>query len=209
MTDVLVIDTFMPPEEVPKHVPKALMGKDADLLGQRKWPSPIDVTSRKGRLLYSSRMDNKESMRGWVLEGPAIIDYADESMIMRSKIPDPPDGSTGHFNYWCPEDFPSNVIVEWEFKPLSDKGVCHFFFSARGQNGEDLFSPVLPARDGHFQQYINGVVNNYFFIYFSNLRMMRTSNLATYWLEKSSRQSVLALGRIGITPGIRSFIKSV
>ena len=152
-------------------------------------------------------MNNKESMKGWVLEGPAVIDFADNSMIMRSQIPNPPDGSTGHFNYWCPEDFPSNIIVEWEFKPLSDKGVCHLFFSAMGQNGEDIFDPSLPERDGHYQAYINGVINNYFFIYFSNLRMMRTSNVATTWFNKSSKQSVLTLGQIGVTPGEKEFHK--
>ena len=207
VTDVVLLNRYLSENEAIALVPKELKGQNSFILGQRKFPPPIDISSRKGQLLFTSKMDNEESIKEWVFEGPAIIDFADSSMIMRSQIPNPPDGSTGHFNLWCPEDFPSNIIVEWEFKPLSNKGVCHLFFAATGQHGEDIFDPELPIRDGHFQQYINDVINNYFFIYFSNIRIMRTSNLATTWLEKSSEQSVLALGQIGITPGIKEFHK--
>ena len=37
--------------------------------------------------------------------------------------------------------------------------------------------------------------------------MMRTSNVATTWFNKSSKQSVLALGQIGVTPGDKEFHK--
>lgn len=207
VTDVVILNRYLSPKKAIELVPEELKGKHLDILGQRNLPQAIDITDRKGKLLYTSKMESRESMKGWVLEGPAVIDFADSSMIMRSQIPNPPDGSTGHFNYWCPEDFPSKIIIEWEFKPLSDKGVCHLFFAARGQNREDVFDPSLPERDGHFQQYINGTINNYYFIYFSNLRMMRTSNVATTWFSKSSKQSVLALGQIGVTPGDKKFHK--
>ena len=207
VTNVIILNKYLSPKKAIEIVPEVLIGKRSDLLGQRNLYTAIDISSRKGKLLYAAKMNNKESMKGWMLEGPAVIDFADSSMIMRSQIPNPSNGSTGHFNYWCPEDFPSNIIVEWEFKPLSDKGVCHLFFAAKGQNGEDIFDQSLPERDGHFQQYINGAINNYYFIYFSNLGMMRTSNTATTWFDKSSKQSVLALGQFGVTPGDKKFHK--
>ena len=207
VSDVVIINKYLLEKDVVNYVPKELKNKYEDLLGQKNLPPPIDITNRKGQLLYSSKLNNKASVQDWILEGPAIIDFADSSMIMRSQIPNPPDGSTGHFNYWCPNDFPSKIIIEWEFKPISDKGVCHLFFAATGHNGEDVFDPSLPERDGHFQQYINREIKNYFFIYFSNLRLMRTSNMATTWLEKSGKQSVLALGQIGIIPGNKEFHK--
>ena len=205
VTDVQILSRYLEEEEAAKQTPEDLRGKHRHLLGQVILPPAMDIDGRKGRLLYSTKMDNEADMKDWVLEGPAIIDFADKSMIMRSQIPDPPDGSTGHFNYWCPNVFPENIIVEWEFKPYSDKGVCHIFFAAKGQNGEDIFALSQPERDGHFQQYINGMINNYYLIYFSNNRIMRTSNLATVWLVKSSKQSIMALGQIGIKPGVKDF----
>jgi len=205
VTDVHVFNRYLPRDEAIARVPKALKGKDGYLLGQKDLPPPMDIGGRKGELLYSTRMDSEASLKDWVLEGPAIVDFADNSTIMRSQIPNPPDDSSGHFNYWCPESFPDNIVVEWEFKPFTDKGVCHLFFAAKGKKSEDVFDPALPKRDGHFQPYINGVINNYYFIYFSNNRMMRTSNMATAWLAKSSKQSILALGKIGIMPGIKEF----
>jgi hypothetical protein len=205
VADVHVSNRYRPRDEAMTRVPKALKGKYDYLLGQKDLPPPMDIGGKKGKLLYSTRMDSEASMKDWVLEGPGIIDFVDNSTIMRSQIPNPPDGSTGHFNYWCPESFPDNIVVEWEFKPFTDKGVCHLFFAAKGQKGEDIFDSALPKRDGHFQQYINGVINNYYFIYFSNLDLMRTSNMATVWLAKSSKQSIMALGQIGITPGVKEF----
>jgi hypothetical protein len=205
VADVHVSNRYRPRDEAMTRVPKALKGKYDYLLGQKDLPPPMDIGGKKGKLLYSTRMDSEASMKDWVLEGPGIIDFVDNTTIMRSQIPNPPDGSTGHFNYWCPESFPDNIVVEWEFKPFTDKGVCHLFFAAKGQKGEDIFDSALPKRDGHFQQYINGVINNYYFIYFSNLDLMRTSNMATVWLAKSSKQSIMALGQIGITPGVKEF----
>lgn len=205
ITDVHVSNRYLPRDEAMARVPAALRGTSGHLLGQKDLPPPLDIDGRKGKLIYSTRMDSEASMKDWVLEGPALIDFVDDSTIMRSQIPNPPDGSTGHFNYWCPQSFPSHIVVEWEFKPFTDKGVCHLFFAATGQKGEDIFDAALPERDGHFQQYINGLINNYYFIYFSNLDQMRTSNMATVWLAKSSKQSILALGQIGITPGVKAF----
>jgi len=207
ISDLHVASRYIPKEEAVKQVPEELRGNHENILGQKNLPVPMDISGRKGKLLYTTRMNNEAGMKDWILEGPGIIEFRDEIMTMRSQIPNPADGSTGHFNYWCPENFPESFILEWEFKPLSNRGVSHLFFAATGKKGEDIFDPVLPERDGHFQQYINGEINNYYFIYFSNLRNMRTTNMATVWLTKSGNQSVMALGKIGIVPGVKKFHK--
>ena len=57
-------------------------------------------------MLYSAKLNNNSDVKEWVLEGPGKIEFEDNSMLLSSQIPDPPDGSTGHFNFWCPQDFP-------------------------------------------------------------------------------------------------------
>jgi hypothetical protein len=205
VTDVKVLSRYMSRDEVIAQVPKELHGKMAHLIGDKNLPSPMDIGSRKGKLLYSSKMDTEASVKDWVVEGPAKISFEEDKMIMRSTIPNPPDGSTGHFNYWCPQDFPESFIVEWEFKPLYDRGSCLFFFAARGENGKDIFDPSFPKRDGHYKLYHSGPIVNYYFVYFSNLRIMRTSNLATTWLFKSNKTTTLSLGQIAVIPGVKKW----
>lgn len=205
VTNVIVLSRYLPREEALKQVPRELSGKMSHLPVPKNLPAPVAAGKRKGRLLYSTKMNNKASMKDWILEGPAEINFQDDMMIMRSRIPDPPDVSTGHFNYWCPMDFPENFVAEWEFKPLKEIGLTHIFFAAKGINGEDIFDPALPERDGHYSQYHSGAINNYYVIYYSNRRLMRTTNIATTYLTKSTNPVTLALGQIGVTPGVMEF----
>lgn len=207
VSDVEVIAKYLPQNEIKKKVPEELFGKMAHLIEQKDLPASLDTNNRKGRLLYSSKMDDKSALKNWVLEGPAEINFENNSMIMRSKIPNPPDLSTGHFNYWCPVEFPENFILEWEYKPLGERGVCHLFFAAKGKNGEDLFDSTLPERDGHYPQYHSGAINNYYVIYFSNMLYFRTSNMATSWLIKSNKLASLVHGKIAVVPGEKRYHK--
>ena len=83
--------------------------------------------------------------------------------------------------FWCPVDFPESFIAEWDFQALSHYGLAIAFFAARGENGEDLFDPSLPPRDGNFAHYISGSITSYHISYFANIenfQMGRTdSNL--------------------------------
>jgi len=207
VTDVKVVSKFLPHGEVENQVPKELYGKQAHLLHLQNLATPLDVKSKKGKLLYASKLNNKAAIKDWVLEGPAEINFEDNSMIMSSQIPNPTDGSTGHFNFWCPEDFPGSFIAEWEFKPVNEQGCCHIFFSGKGLNGEDLFDPSIPKRDGHFSQYHSKAIENYYIIYFSNRRVLRTSNMATTWLCKANKLKLLVLGQIAVIPGVNEFFR--
>src|SRR4030042_5144117 len=73
VTDVVILNRYMPKEEAVMQVPKELKGKHSYVLGQRDFVSPIDITGRQGKLLYSSRMNDEASLKGWVLEGPAVM----------------------------------------------------------------------------------------------------------------------------------------
>ncbi|MFC2133855.1 DUF1961 family protein, partial [Bacteroidota bacterium] len=177
------------------------------LLGNLSFPPPIDIKNRKGTLVYSNKLDKEGSVEDWIIEGPAQITFESESMIMESTHRNPTGGSEGHFNIWCPVDLPENFIAEWEYQQLSDKGVSLFFFSAKGKNGEDVFDPSLVKRDGHFQPYVNGDIDNYRIVTYSNNRTLRMTNMAKCYLAKSSKSSLLSVGKLGIEPGDRKFHK--
>jgi len=207
VTDIKVLPVYTGKNETAKFVPDELYGKMTYLLNPQSLPEKKDISGRKGKLLYSSIFNNEDAMKDWVVEGPGHLEFQYDQLVMSSKIPNPPDGSTGHFNFWCPEKFPDKIIVEWEFMPLSEMGVCHIFFAAAGGNGEDIFDESLPGRDGHFQQYINDMINNYYIIYFSNRRLFRTTNFSTTWLMKCAKASLLTLGRTAVNPGEKRFYK--
>jgi len=132
ITKVEVLSRYMKKEEVVKRVPKELLGKGSKLLGRCDSAVPIDLSKRRGKLLYASKMNNKASVHDWILEGPGEIRFKNDKMTMRSKTPNPPTRGTGHFNFWCPKDFPESFIAEWEYEPLKNHGFSIVFFAAKG-----------------------------------------------------------------------------
>lgn len=123
----------------------------------------IAQTVDKGVLLYSNPMSAKDSMKGWIMEGPGEIEYKNGWMQMYSP------GGKGHHVLWCPQDFPANFIAEWQVQNLHpEAGLCIVFFGAQGIHREDIFAPALPKRDGKFKGYTNGAIHNYHISYYAN-----------------------------------------
>jgi len=117
----------------------------------------------KGKLLYESTMKTPESVKGWNMEGPGTVDFRDGWLHMFS-----PEEKMHHV-YWCPMTFPSNFIAEWEAQNVeTDAGLCIVFFAAEGENGEDIFDPTLPKRNGDFKQYTRGEIISYHISYYAN-----------------------------------------
>jgi hypothetical protein len=82
---------------------------------------------------------------------------------------------------WCPEEFPADVRIEWDFWPVREPGLAIMFFHARGRGGEDLFDPELAARTGPYEQYHHGDIDAYHVSYFRRMwpaeRALHTCNL--------------------------------
>jgi hypothetical protein len=129
----------------------------------------------KGALIYSNPLSDKDSLKGWTMEGPGETSFNDGWMQMYSPV------EKGHHVLWCPPEFPANFVAEWEVQNLHpEAGLCIVFFSAKGVKGEDIFSPTLPRRDGKFKDYINGAISNYHISYYANAKNERgreTANL--------------------------------
>jgi hypothetical protein len=121
---------------------------------------------KKGRLIYQNSMASKEEVADWRMEGPGVIEFKEGWMHMFS-----PDEKFHHV-LWCPNDFPGSFIAEWEVQNQKiEAGLCILFFAAKGSNGEDIFDPSFPLRDGTFSQYTkSNKFNNYHISYYANGR---------------------------------------
>ncbi|MBC8870588.1 MAG: DUF1961 family protein [Planctomycetes bacterium] len=194
--DLIVLPKYLPPDEARRQVPKELLGRHAEVFGGERDVQPLAIDERRGRLLYEAKLVDEQDVRDWVLEGPGEISFEDGWMKMRSTRPDAKGPLNGHIVHWCPRDFPERFVAEWEIQLLEDMGLTIVFFAAKGENGEDIFDPNLPERDGTFVHYIRRSVKSYHISYYAstpNYVGRPTSNL-----RKNNRFYLLSSGQVAI-----------
>ncbi len=115
---------------------------------------------KTGQLLYENPLASKEDIENFRLEGNASITFPRGVMRIENRYErDEEKERHGNYVFWCDKDFPDNIAVSWDFRPLTDKGLAMFWVSAKGRNGEDIFSPELAPRDGKYSQYNKGDIN--------------------------------------------------
>jgi len=185
---------YTPPAVAAAAVPAPFRGRHADLIGFPEPPEPVDVTARRGRLLYENLMDRPDSLADWVAEGPLDLRFEDGHALMRSRE------FAGNTVFWCPQDFPESFVAEWDFQPLSRYGLAIVFFAAKGENGEDIFDPALPERDGNFGHYIKGAITSYHVSYFANVREYQMGRTDSN-LRKNNKFYRVGGGPVAIAPG--------
>lgn len=118
-----------------------------------------------GESIYANPLAHPSDVRGFRLEGEAQISFPEGRMRMENAL-DPELGQKSNFVYWCPEEFPSDIAVTWEFWPLREPGLCILFFAARGRGGESIFAPGLAERAGEYNQYHHGDIDAFHISYF-------------------------------------------
>lgn len=118
-----------------------------------------------GELIYGNPLAGPADVAGWRLEGEASITFPNGRMRIEN-LRDPGEGQSANLVFWCPEDFPDGIEITWDFWPVREPGLCILFFAARGQGGEDLFSPRLAARAGRYEQYHHGDIDALHLSYF-------------------------------------------
>lgn len=117
------------------------------------------------KLIYENKLSCEKDVKDFILEGGAEIYFENGKMRMKNAL-SADLGQKANFVYWCPLDFPENVMIEWDFKPIEEPGLAIMFFCARGCNGEDLFDKSLAPRDGQYALYHSGDINAYHISYF-------------------------------------------
>ncbi|KAB8139311.1 DUF1961 family protein [Gracilibacillus oryzae] len=139
------------------------------------------VTFRTGETIYENSLTDLQSIKGWIKEGELVTKTWQNKLLLENKLDPEEYGDNAHWVLWCPEEFPDRIIVEWDFYPLEEPGLCMLFFAAKGRNGEDIFDPSLPQRTGYYPHYHSGSINALHLSYFRHKhpeeRAFRTCNL--------------------------------
>lgn len=134
----------------------------------------------RGKLIYNNPLSNESDIAGFRMEGSAKVYFENGNMRMRNML-DESLGQKSNFVFWCPENFPSDIVIEWDFRPIEEPGLAILFFSAQGTKGQDLFDETLAPRDGQYDQYHSGDINAFHVSYFRRKwdteRCFHTSNL--------------------------------
>ncbi|MCU4677261.1 YesU family protein [Catenovulum sp. 2E275] len=148
-------------------------------------------TAEKGSLIYANALSSPDDVNDWVMEGPGKLEFNDGWMQMYSP------NEQMHHVFWCPQEFPDSFIAEWEAQNLkTDAGLVILFFAAKAVNGEDIFAPHLPKRDGTFSQYTEGEIKSYHISYYTNAAHNPDRGHAN--LRKNNTFSLLQMGEEGI-----------
>jgi hypothetical protein len=113
-----------------------------------KAPTTMSTTSRaaQGQVLLDEKFENLDR---WHLEGLTNgISVADGELHLdcRSKL-----GMHGAMAF-CKQDFPDDIVLEYEFVVEQHNGLFITFVAMRGINGEDAITGV-PPRQGVFEDY--------------------------------------------------------
>ena len=125
----------------------------------------MEIPYRFGDTLYDNPLASETDIQGFRMEGEAAVTFPQGRMRMEN-CRDPEEGQAANFVFWCPEDFPVDIAVTWDFWPIREPGLCILFFSAMGQNGEDVFDPSLLPRAGEYKQYHSSDINALHVSYF-------------------------------------------
>ena len=117
-----------------------------------------DMESRKRKLLYENPLRCEADVRDFIMEGSALVTFPNGRMRMENAL-SAMEGQRANYVFWCPEEFPADIRIEWDFRPVREPGLCMLFFAAKGRRGEDLFDPGLMKRTGEYPQYHHGDIN--------------------------------------------------
>jgi len=123
------------------------------------------VTYENVDLLYENSLESPGSIAEWTLEGNAATTFPRGRMRLEN-VDDPAHVDEPHYVLWCPERFPDDIRIGWDFRPLSEPGLCMVFFAATGLDGESVLDPALDERTGVYSQYMDGDIDTLHASYF-------------------------------------------
>ena len=116
-------------------------------------------------LIYENPLASEGDIKEFILEGQAKFSFENGCLRMENAL-SAAEGQKANYVFWLNRDFPSDVCVEWDFKPVKEPGLAIMFFAAKGKNGEDIFDDKLVKRTGEYPQYHHGDINAFHVSYF-------------------------------------------
>ncbi len=132
------------------------------------------------KLIYENPLGCEEDIKGFVLEGSASLSFPEGKLRMENAL-SAAEGQKANYVLWCPEEFPSDVRIEWKFRPIKEPGLAILFFAAKGRDGGDIFDESLSKRTGEYVQYHHGDIDAFHVSYFRRKepdeRALHTCNL--------------------------------
>jgi len=117
------------------------------------------------KLIYENPLACEEDISKFILEGSARISFPNGAMRLENAL-SASEGQKANYVLWCPEAFPSDVKIEWEFRPLKEPGLAIMFFAAKARSGGSIFDESLSKRTGEYKQYHSGDINAFHVSYF-------------------------------------------
>lgn len=120
---------------------------------------------RRKEILYRNALEGPDDIAGFVLEGEGAISFPRGRMRMES-LREEAEGQKANIVLWCPNEFPDDIEIAWDFYPVREPGLCMLFFGARGSAGEDIFADSLQPRNGEYRRYHSGDMNALHVSYF-------------------------------------------
>ncbi len=133
-----------------------------------------------GELIYRNALSAPENLEEFILEGKAVISFP-EGRLRLENAESEALGQKANYVLWCKREFPADMLLEIEFRPLREPGLGMLFFSAAGREGKDLFDPSLSPRTGEYVQYHHGDINAFHLSFFrrkeQDERSFHTCNL--------------------------------
>ena len=147
----------------------------------------------KGKCLYRNPLGSTVDLEGFISEGEVQISFENDWLVLENSIETEATEDKGHWVLWMPDDYPDEIMIEWEFSPLREPGLCMIFFSATGKKGEDLFDSSLPTRTGLYPQYHSGEINALHLSYFRR-KWESERRFCTCNLRKSNGFHLVAMG---------------
>lgn len=132
------------------------------------------------KCIYKNPLSSLQDVEGFRMEGDGAVSFPMGRMRLEGTR-SLEDEYKANIVYWCPDTFPADVAITWEFWPIREPGLAILFFAAAGTDGYDLFDPQLPARTGEYDQYHHGKMNalhvSYFRRRYASERAFHTCNL--------------------------------
>lgn len=150
------------------------------------------------KLLYHNALNKAEDVLAFRLEGEAAVTFPMGRLRLESTR-DPEDGQKANFVFWCPVEFPADLAITWEFRPIREPGLAILFFAAKGAGGIDLFDGSLQPRTGEYEQYHHGEMDALHLSYFRR-RWPEERQFHTCNLRKSYGFHLVAQGADPLPP---------